>query len=447
MIQLPEQIARTLTELKKRYKYTVSIKLIKGGYYAYEEFTKWDKIIKKRRTYSVYLGKIEQDGTLISPHRKKVRTETRSIGGYLKNISEEKKEKKAKELELYEEAIIKALSTNARASVEELSRTVNLSPSTLNYQMKRLESKYGITYTIDTYTAYNFGFYRFIITVRFKDRKPPIDSIKQILGKDPHVQLVMLTKGYFDLFIYLLFENTVSLENWIYDLRKSNVFASCRAEWNVSYFLIGHGIIPFRDEFFDLIKGKIWHRTSDTPRKLSGQIFNREYAVLKALNKNGLTKFRDIDKDYGLNPGSAQYTYHELVKSGVIRRVTISMSKLPIRYRVIVIMKQINIQQYASTRNRYFSYTLQDEGLLTNKLSLMGDLGSPYGQILILPMYSDTNPDKIEEELRKVIKGVKLQTTVITDIVLGSICDNKIEKESTFMYDKLDKQDQYLKET
>ena len=182
MIQLPEQIAKTLEELKKKCRYTVSVKLIKGGHYAYEEFTKWDKIFKKRRTYSVYLGKIEQNGALIPPHRKKTRTEARSIGGYLKNINEEKKEEKAKEVEFYEEAIIRALSTNARASVEELSRAINLSPSTLNYQMKRLEGKYGITYTIDTYAAYNFGFYRFIITVKFKDRKPSIDSIKKSFG-------------------------------------------------------------------------------------------------------------------------------------------------------------------------------------------------------------------------------------------------------------------------
>lgn len=59
-------------------------------------------------------------------------------------------------------------------------------------------------YTIDTYAAYNFGFYRFIVFVKFESGKmPPVEEMKRTLEADPHVQLVMLAKGDFDLFVYI----------------------------------------------------------------------------------------------------------------------------------------------------------------------------------------------------------------------------------------------------
>lgn len=441
MGQLPEKVAEALTELKKKHSHSLSVKLIRNGYYVYEEYTKWDRLLKRRISYGIYLGKIGEDGKLVPPHRKSQRTTgIKSIEGYIKNRDKEAVEQNKAAENDENIRILSALSADARMSMEEIGKKVGLLGQTVNYRVKSLEKKYDIKYTIDTYAAFNFGFYRYLITVKFKDKKPNIEDIKKILEKEPRVQLAVFAKGEFDLLIYVLFENPLVLENWLYALRKEEIFSAYRSIWNVSYFLIGHGIIPLRDEFFDIIKERVWHRTKETPRRKYGEIFQREYAVLRALNKNGIEKFSDIDKEYGLRKGIADYTFHELVDKNVIRRVTISMQNLPVRYLAILRIKQINMKRFVETRKNYLLHTLKDSNTITNKFSIVGDIGSPYGMFFILPIYSDGDLEKIEEELKNIIKGIRINTTIVSSVILGSICLNKLNTKNINEFDLLKKE-------
>ena len=441
MGQLPEKVAETLTELKKKHPHSLSVKFIRNGYYVYEEYTKWDRLLKRRISYGIYLGKIEEDGKLVPPRRKNQRTAgIKTIEGYIKNRDKEAAEQN-KAVENDENIrILSALSANARISMEEIGKKVGLLGQTVNYRVKNLEKKYDIKYTIDTYAAFNFGFYRYLITVKFKDRKPNLEEIKKALEKEPRVQLAVLAKGEFDLLIYVLFENPTVLEDWLYALRKDEIFSAYRSVWNVSYFLIGHGVIPLRDEFFDIIKERVWHRTKETPRRKHGEIFQREYAVLRALNKNGIEKFNDIDREYGLRKGIADYTFHELVDKNVIRRVTISMQNLPIRYLAVIRIKQVNMKRFVETRKDYLLYSLKDSNTITNKFSIVGDIGSPYGLFFILPIYNDGDLEKIEEELKNIIKGVKVDVTIVSSVIFGSICLNKLDTKHINEFNMLKKE-------
>ncbi len=438
MGQLPEKVAETLTELKKKHPHSLSVKFIRNGYYVYEEYTKWDRLLKRRISYGIYLGKIEEDGKLVPPRRKNQRTAgIKTIEGYIKNRDKEAAEQN-KAVENDENIrILSALSANARISMEEIGKKVGLLGQTVNYRVKNLEKKYDIKYTIDTYAAFNFGFYRYLITVKFKDQKPDLEGIKKVLEKEPRVQLAVSAKGEFDLLIYVLFENPTVLENWLYALRKDEIFSAYRSVWNVSYFLIGHGVIPLRDEFFDIIKERVWHRTKETPRRRYGEIFQREYAVLRALNKNGIEKFNDIDKEYGLRKGIADYTFHELVDKNVIRRVTISMQNLPIKYLAIIEVKQVNMKRFFESRKEYLLYFLKENDMLTNKFPIIGDMGSPYGSFIILSVYDDGDLEKTEEDLKRIVKGVEIRTTIISSVILGSICMNKLETKQINLYNLL----------
>ncbi len=440
-MELPEGIKAAIVELKKRHEHSVVVKFLRGSYYAYEAYSKWDPLLKKRRTYSLYLGKIELDGSLVPPRRKSAAAmHVRSVEGYVKaKDGEERKNTKAKKAE-EDISILTALSTNARASYEEIGRKAGISAQSARRRIEELENKYAITYTIDTHAALNFGFYRFMITVRFNGRKPEAEEIKRELEKEPRIQLAMSTKGEFDLLIYALFENTVKLDDWLYRLRKSETFAQFDAEWSASYFLISNGLVPLREEFFEIVKERVWHRTRETPRRKEGEIFYREYAVLKALNKNGIEKFNDIDKKYGLRKGSADYTFQELVKRRVIRRVTISMNNLPIKYLAIIWIYIQNMKEFLKSGKEYFLYTMQDKGMLTNKVIISGDIGSPYSIIGIHPIYDDGGLEKEEERIYGLLKGVKIRSTIISGIMLGSLCLNKLETKEMPIYEFLKKE-------
>jgi len=436
-MEIPEKVSATLDELRRKHRHSVVIKFLRGGYYAYEAYSKWDAQLKRRRSYSLYLGKIEEDGTLVPPRRRSIKTSgMKNIEEYVKAGEEALKERSGKGDER-DKAILMALSANARASYSEIGRKAGISAQAAHYRIKELEKRYGITYTIDTHAALKFGFYRFLIMIGFDAGKPDTESIRKELEKEPRVQLVMATKGSFDLLIYALFEDTVKLDEWLYKLRKSDVFAPYPSHWNISYFLIANGFIPLRDEFFEIVKERVWRRTKETPRRKEGEIFYREYAVLRALNRNGIMNFKDIDREYGLRRGSADYTFHELVEKKVIRRVTISMNNLPLRYLAIVIAETRNMRDFIRNGKEFFMYMMKDKDLPTNKFVVEGDLGSPYGIFAIIPVYDEHGLEETEEALRSISNGIKISSTVVTGTILGSICLNKLEPRELPIYDFL----------
>ena len=418
-----------------------SFKKINGRVYVYKEKSIWDKTIKRRRTISTYIGKVTIDGLLMKK-KASAKDNLRVAEELIKKRGGEVVWHLAKGITQTEppsdtisEKLITAISTNARSTIKELSKAVGVSEAAILYHLKKLERQYGIKYTIDTYAAYNFGFYRFIITVKFEGQRPPAEAMRKVLETDPHVQLVMLTKGEFDIFMYVLFDNTLNLETWLYALRKNPVFSEHVSSWNISYFLIGHGIVQLRDEFFEkVVKERVWHRTKETPRRQKGQIFYREYAVLRALNKDGSSSFKSIDEEYNLNRGGAQHTFHELVKNEVIRRVTISMRNPPVKSLAIITLNQKNIKDFEGTKKEYYKFILQDKGLPTNRFVLTGDIATPYGILLILPIFNFGDLEKTIEELKTNVKGIEAKTTFISDIIVGSICYNKIAEKETRHY-------------
>ena len=118
----------------------------------------------------------------------------------------------------------------------------------------------------------------------------------------------------------------------------------------VTTYVDKYGYVPLRDEFFELLKSRVWQRTKETPRPSRGQLLKSEYAVLRELNSSGEASFSKIDKKYDLNKGNARYTYEklkerrkytyeEIADKKVLLRNTLTMDNLAVRYNTILIME------------------------------------------------------------------------------------------------------------
>lgn len=270
------------------------------------------------------------------------------------------------------------------------------------------------------------------MTVKFRNKRPTIESIKKALRDSPNVQFAATTNGIFDLFIYVLFENSRELEKWMYIIRKSDTFSDYDAKWNTTYLWTGHGIILMRDEFFEsVIKNKVWYRTRESPRIRPGQVYKRQYATMRELSKNGRIPFKDIDRIHNLKRASADYTFHELMKNGTIRKATISLQNLPIKYLAIIIIHQeIGRSRSEKTRKDLLLYGCMDK-LWSNRFIVTGDIGSPVGVLSIAPIYEDGELEKIVEDMRRITKERRIDTAIITDSFLGTVCINKLETIKT----------------
>lgn len=434
--ELPAPVARALEELRKKHKHRVTIARINDNYYTYEETTRFSEEKGKKVPFTLYLGKIESDGKFVEARHRKKETATSSVEESIKRKLEgEDALGKLIHPDDIDLQIIEAISTDGRIPVNEIAKNIGISGVATRYRLDKLEKRYNIKYTIELGPR-PYGFFRYVVFVRFLKDKPPVSDMKRVLEKEPTIQMVALLKGSYDLFIYMFAENTQLLEDKIYEIRSSATFANYDAYWQVSYITYGYGYVPIRDEFFELLKNKVWHRSRETPRRKPGELLEREYLVLKEMHQNGRKSFIDIDQKLGLNNGASQYTYYQLIDSRLIERITINMERLPIKHISILRCTQTNIQKFNSNRDIVRLDSIENTKTPINRYLLWGDIGTPYGLLYITALLDEKISDA-EERLTKLLKGTKIKSYVIIETIIGSLGYRKIERESTYQYERL----------
>ncbi len=421
----PDHVEAALAALRKQRGNPVVARAIGGRYYAYEEVEIGEG--HARRHLSRYLGRINADGSVRAPRRAWRRS------GDAAGIGASQGATGAAEIDL-----LRIISTDGRATISAIASRLSMSRAAVRYRLRRLEQAYAIKYTLE-FMPRPFGLFRYIVLVRFEGSVPRAEEMKRLLSPNPMVQFVALAKGDYHLIIYLLAENTQELDDIIYEMRSSGAFAAHTAHWYVSYITYAYGYVPFRREFVEWLASHVWKRSRDSPRRRQGQLLPREYNVIKELNEDGSMAFSDIDKKYGMNEGAADYTYGRLKANGMIKRVTITMGKLPHKYAALVLMRQINIERFNKRRADYMRSVLRETGALLSRYVLVGDTGAPYGILHIAPIFADGELEALKESIRKMTGEVIVDTAVITEFVIGSLGYRYIDIKETEQY-------KYLKE-
>jgi DNA-binding Lrp family transcriptional regulator len=437
-MELPNKVRDKLEELNKKSKHSVHIHIVKGRYYAYEYSSAYDGRRGKWKSIALYLGKINEEGIFTkAKYRIKPKTEAESVDELIMKYT------KHGDLDItdtlahpddVDRKILEKISTDGRATVSEIAKYAKASRSKVQRRLHRLESLYGIKYTLD-FAHRPFGLFRFYVLVKFRDSAPEVENMKDVLDKYPLIQTVALLKGDYDLFIYVLADNTASLEDMIYEIRRHKVFAPHSSVWTVSYIMQSYGFVPFRDKFFDTLRNKIWHKTREKPRKPENMLLERDFDVLYELNKNGKIDFNEIDAKYNMYPGAAHYTYHKLIEKKRIRRITITMTSLPLKYVALLLSTQIDISKFDKEKRNYFKYLLEDTRTPTNKFILIGDIGAPYGMMALLPVFGVLDMQKTEDSFHNLFEdGVKISTVIIVRLLIGNFGFRRLENKESVQY-------------
>ncbi|MEM3212280.1 MAG: Lrp/AsnC family transcriptional regulator, partial [Candidatus Micrarchaeaceae archaeon] len=289
-----------------------------------------------------------------------------------------------------------------------------------------------IRYTIEI-APRPFGYFRYICLVKFLKGKPDLDEVKKVLEAEPAVLYAAALKGDYDLFIYMLAENTKVLEDKLYEIRSKPAFALNASLWNVTYITYAYGYVLLRDAFFEDLKAKVWHRTKETPRKPHDAITDREFKVLRLLNENSRLEFVEMDKRLGFERGASQYVYHKLIDRGIILRATITMQALPKKYDVLAVCAQTEIGFFNENRKRFLQQMINLPNTPASTYALVGDIGAPYGLLFVVPSYSE-NIKEIEDMLNEFVKGATISTSIVSRVLLGSIGYRRISKEVTLQF-------------
>lgn len=430
---IPKQVLARLNELRKNSKFGVTLNKIHGEYFAYEYKDVIESATGKRKRNVFYLGKIGEDGTFV----KRVRSMTGGKPSTMEEYLESKYGKGNEVIDRYAAPsqkdlnILMAMSSDGRASSVGIARKLSLKPSTVGYRMKRLKQIYRIKTTIDIRPT-TFGFQRFMVLAKFNSAKPSSNVLKEILGEEPRIQLALLTSGDFDLIIYFVAEDIENVEKMLYRIRSDKRIAYLDSVWNVSYLYEYYGwYVPTREKFFELLENRVWHRTKDSPRRRPNELLPSEYLVMKEMSKDASRKLAEIDNQYGLTKGNADYTYKKLLKNETIQSCTICLENPHIKYAAFVYAEQYNIGLFNDSKKEYQETITHEFARPTNRVSYLADVSSPYGSAFITPIYEDGSLEALINEINPGKKGMKIKSAVITNTLLGRIGFRKFNLDET----------------
>ena len=97
-------------------------------------------------------------------------------------------------------------------------------------------------------------------------------------------------------------------------------------------------------------------------------------------------------------------------------------------------IKQIDISKYNSKNKEWLLDSVLDPNAPLNKYIFNGDIGSPYGVMRIAPLYKNGDLEELEKQSYKITEGIEIESSIITDILVGKLGYRKIDITKTWIY-------------
>lgn len=341
--------------------------------------------------------------------------------------------------------ILKILSMNGRATMDFIGERVGLSKHPTYRRVKALEEKYGIRYLPEIDVS-KFGYLSYVAFVKFRNKRPNLNEIKKSLENEPHVQLVLLTSGEYDLIIYFFSNDHKDVAYFIFRLKTTTIFGDYPSDW---YFTPHYGasaasFVSIRDSFFELLKDNLWHKEKTRRRQDAREVTEREFNLLRELNRNGAINFTEVDTKYNQGFGASRYAYQKLIERGILKRMTISMTNLPIKYHSIFLTGSFYGNKFKKTRP-YLLLDIINDGPIVDKYAYVSDIGIPAGVMLVMPVFNDTSLKETEDYMENKIKWITLNTLIVTAIPIGTFAYRRFDKTYTNQYKLLVEEYKLLK--
>ncbi len=413
-MEVGDRVLQAFSELKAKNS-ACELKRIDRHYYVYLSYVRKDAATGRKRKISTYQGKITDEGEFVAKRSTQwpspVQVELEGVRSAPNFGDAGSGSAQGERSNRHEKTLLTALSMNGRISLPALARMTGLSVNATAWQKKSLERKYGIRY-VPEIDAGKFGYMQLLVTVKFINGIPPTEELRSAMLLEPRVQLAMLAKGEYDVILHVLVKNVEEANLLIVNLR--NRLGTYDSVWSVTPVYEDYGFVPFRSEFIDLLKEE-------------GGVRAREYAVLRELNDDASVEFSKIDEKYGFDAGRASYTYHTLRSEGKIKRTTITMRKLPIRYIGVIFKCITNRVKFSAKRHESLSNIIWDNGTQTNRYLCVYDTISPDGSVIFMPVFEYDELDKAVEELTALDMGVKLSTLVASNMLVGNFCYRRFD--------------------
>ncbi len=424
----PEPVKRRFRAMQDDLPYKVTLVEISNHFYVYKLVSELNESTGRYRLRrGQCIGKITDDGIYVpSKIRSELDIETAKAvilanGGKVVMPTEKQQTFDYAGIQLteQEEKILTCLSMNARLTAPQIGRIVGMPAEHVTSRIKSLENQLGIKYVADIDLG-PLGYSQFLILVKFQGERPNPKLLKEELEKEPHVLFAAFTSGSYDLMILIISMSGMDASIATFHLNRLTSLRRLTSKWFTSTFLVTYGVIPLRRENFDLLVKDIWHRSKDHNRPESDQLTKNDFLFLKAFNDNPVEAVINIETTVGLSKGSGRYILERLEKRGIINSVTMTAESLSLKYNASILISIVNEELFSATRSSLLEYIVaKHPNHITNTFSLVGDISTPRGTMILLPIIQNGELEATIEKLNENVNGIEIATMILSQIFIG----------------------------
>ena len=221
--------------------------------------------------------------------------------------------------------IIRILSEDSRTSITKIASDLGLSRQTVKSRLGSIEKTLDVRYTLELNEKALGILAPHIVVMEFA-KKPDYDYITRLLNKSYIPQLAFTIKGKNQMCIYAIATSPTQYAYW------NSTMSILLSRYGVNSYSseIVHkqlGFVPLRNELIERL-----------------DLDPNAKALIKMLNENSRQTVHQLSKSLGRHFNTVTYTLGKLVKSGYVKRFTLTLScqrrMVPARFMIKYMVKE-----------------------------------------------------------------------------------------------------------
>ncbi len=325
--------------------------------------------------------------------------------------------------------MLKLLSINGRASIDNISKYLKLPKATAYSLFNEVINEYGLHFVpeIDLSDVWKYEFVKiskgrstkreikeevlekipdlgveeYIALFKFKGQVPSEEEIEKAIDNSYIPQFVAKLHGDYDLILYMLGKNFYEVNKFMVNFAKN--MKNYTSLISASRVITDFGFFPIKNEFIDRLM------LSDNAK-----------ALIEGLNIDGRGEIKDISQRFNKKPELLLYTMDRLKKDGLIKRITYHETKPKSNINGIIHISITNEAKFIETREKWFVEMVKESNEHTKYVYICNVL-NPFGILAFVNLNSNEEIDNLLGFMRKNLKGVDISYITITKVLLGNL--------------------------
>ena len=305
-------------------------------------------------------------------------------------------------------AALRALSEDARISITEISKRLKCSRITASKILDEITEKYDIKFNVE-FDEDKLGISQRHLLIIKLEKKPKPKELAELFTNDPYVNCAYLCDGDFNLILHVVANNPMDYIVW------ESLLPGKLSEYGVEIrpsqlMLMNFGYLPVNSQTFNT---------------MAKNLNEKDKELLTALSSNSRISVSELAALLKIGRTTIHYRLHTLMKSGFVKRFTVSINKPPQNY-ILAYATNYHFNKTSHLRSiKMMEYYKQydNEMPLLNTFQLLAPMSGSYRFLGMALFENETVATKDGIKAHKRIfneENVAIKSARITSVIKGS---------------------------